>query len=79
VEEGDEMKVKRIHLIAWSKGVIMDRDGKGNVFAVDEVSCMEAEQAIENGEIVELMDSDYNVVSTMSMVDGKIVERKVTR
>ena len=79
MEEGDEMKLFRSHLIAWSIGVLMERDKKGNVLVINDGDCAAAENAIQNGETVELMDSECNVVSTISLVDGEYVEKEVTR
>lgn len=69
------IKVNRLQFIGWTSGVLMDRDVSGKVFVVNEIECEKAEEALYRGETIGLMDENYDVVTTMSLVDGEYWEK----
>jgi hypothetical protein len=69
------IKVNRGMFICWTEGILMDRDKDGNVIAVDEIRCGEAEKALNRGETIALCDVNWDVVSTLSLkAEGYIEE-----
>lgn len=69
------IKVNRLQFMGWTSGVLMDRHANGKVFAVDEIKCEKAKEALDRGETIGLMDENCDVVTTMSLVDGEYWEK----
>jgi hypothetical protein len=69
------IEVKRWMFKCWVEGIIMERDSKGRVVAVEEGKCQEAEDVLNRGEIIGFLDNRGKCISTMSLVDGEYKEK----
>lgn len=67
--------VDREQFIAWTEGILLDRNEKGEVLLVNEKNCKEADDRLNNGEEVYLTVGN-EIVSKMYLnkIDGCIVE-----
>lgn len=68
--------VDRESFIAWTEGVLLDRDENGKVIVGDDIKNVRAEAVLEKGKIIGLTVAG-KLVSTMSLEKGSYVERAV--
>ena len=68
--------VDREHFIAWTEGILMINNN-GNVFAVDELKCKEAEERLYKGEEVGFTVNDNLVSKIFKNSDGEFIEELI--
>lgn len=68
--------IDRESFIAWTEGVLLDRDENKKVLVGDDTKNVRAEAALQKGKIVGLTVAG-KLVSMMSLEKGKYVERAV--
>jgi len=69
--------VDRDQFIAWTQGILFERNAKGEIFAVNELQCQEAENILHEGGEVYLRVGD-ELVSKIKLTDDLgFVEEKV--
>jgi hypothetical protein len=73
------IRVNRHLFMAWTEGVILDRDRKGNCLVTDHLDgkFTAAEKAMDRGETIYLTDDDGKVVTRMRVEGDGYVESGV--
>ena len=68
--------VNRKAFIAWSQGILLDRDASGQCVVGDNIAHEQAEAAMDRGEEITLTVGGY-AVSTMRLTDAGYVEKAI--
>lgn len=70
------LTVERDQFIAWTEGILLDRNEEGEVLIVNELACSRAEKAMEQGETVYLTQ-DGKIVTKMHLAPEGFIEEHI--
>jgi hypothetical protein len=65
--------VNREQFIAWTQGILLERNSDGGCFAVNETKCEEAQKRLEQGEEIGFMING-ELKSKIAMINNQYME-----